>query len=511
MATIAAEFSHARRSDWSLPVAAYGLFALVGALALHPAALSMAKTWLSSSTYHHGVAVAPLALLMILSRPRIDPATGPAFLFGVIAAVLVWLAGHAAGVALVEQVAFVSLLIAGAGVFFGAAAFRLWAMPLFFLYFMVPFGEALIPFLQQATAHAVVALLNLAGLSATIDGVLIKTSAGLFEIAEACAGLNFLLAALMIAYVYACQALPSVSARLGFLFIAALIALAANFLRVYLLILIADISGMTLAVGPDHLVIGLVFYGAVFFLLFWIGAKMKSPKSLFPEHAPVMARRPWHGKLAVLAFVPVALAAVYARAVIDATPPRGVAEVSAFNAPGWRILPGPQNWTPAIEADRMRVYTYEKSGTRVYVGLAGFTHDRRGAEIVNTQNSAAGGDWRRIAGEENIAYLFGGTRAIPMEIFAGPERRRLLTLTAWWRGDKIYTDPRAFKAAQMKDKLQGRNPPGGIIVIASDYAGEPSEALARIRAFTGEVEPFADWRARHAEIRQAGAIPVSAL
>ncbi|PQA85705.1 exosortase A [Hyphococcus luteus] len=502
---IAADFSHARRSDWSLPVAAYGLFAIVAGLALHPAALSMAKTWLSSSTYHHGVAVAPLALLMILSRPRIDPATGPSFLLGVIAAALVWLAGHAAGVALVEQFAFVSLLIAGAGVFFGAAAFRLWALPLLFLYFMVPFGEILIPFLQQATAGSVVTLLNLVGLSSTIiDGVLIKTPAGLFQIAEACAGLNFLLAALMIAYIYACQVLPSLRARLVFLFIATLIALAANFLRVFVVILIADLSGMALAVGPDHWVIGLVFYGAVFFVLFWIGAKMKKPRDVFPEHAPVMARRPWRGTLAVLAFVPVLLAAFYAKVVVDVTPPTGAAEVSVFNAPGWRILSGPQNWTPAIDADRMRVYTYERNGERVYVGLAGFTHDRRAREIVNTQNSAAGGDWRRIAGEEDVVYLFGESRAVPLEIFAGPQRRRLLTLTAYWRGDEVYTDPLAFKAAQMKDKLKGANPPGGVIVIASDYAGEPSKALNRIRAFTGDVERFSAWRARHSSFQNGG-------
>ena len=49
----------------------------------------------------------------------------------------------------------------------------------------------------------------------------------------------------------------------------------------------------------------------------------------------------------------------------------------------------------------------------------------------------------------------------------------------------------------MRDKLEGRNPPGGIIMIASDYAGEPSTALARIRTFTGDVESLADWLARN--------------
>lgn len=502
MATLAADFSHARRSDWSVPVAGYGFFALASAFVLHPAALSMAQTWLSSSTYHHGAVVAPLALLMIVTRPRIDPATSPGFLFGVLAASLLWLAGHAAGVALVEQVAYVSLLIAGAGVFFGAAAFRLWALPLLFLYFMVPFGEVLIPVLQKATAEAVVALLGLAGLPAAIDGVLIQTEAGLFEIAEACAGLNFLLAALMIACVYACQSLPSFRLRIAFLAAASLVALLANFLRVFLLILIADLSGMRLAVGADHFIIGLVFYGVVFLVLFWIGERMKGPRGVGADHAPIAARRSWHGKVAALAFVPVLAVSVYARAVVDRTPPMGSAQAAPLSAPGWRILEGPSNWAPAIDADRMRVSTYDRSGERVYVALAAFSHDRLGREIVNTQNAAAGKGWTRIDGEKEVVYLFGASRAVPFEIYAGPEGRRLMTLTAWWRGGEIYTNPLAFKAAQMKDKLQGRNPSGGVMVIASDYAGEPEDALKRIRDFTSDAERFAVWRARNGGARQ---------
>jgi len=109
---------------------------------------------------------------------------------------------------------------------------------------------------------------------------------------------------------------------------------------------------------------------------------------------------------------------------------------------------------------------------------------------------AAGGDWRRIATMRDVVYLFGDAKPLPLEIFAGPRGRRLLTLTAYWRGEEFHTSPLSFKFAQKNDKLHGRNPPGGIIVIASDYAGEPDEALARIRKYTTELEQFSTWRAR---------------
>ncbi|WP_375202711.1 exosortase A [Hyphococcus sp.] len=498
MAMLAADFSSARRSDWSLPVATFGVYLAVCVFALHPTALSMAQTWLSSSSYHHGVAVAPLALLMILTRPRIDPATGPLSLVAITGAAALWLAGRAAGVALVEQFAFVTLLIAGAWAMFGSGAAKLWALPLLFLYFMVPFGEVLIPFLQALTANAVTGLLNLFGVSAVIDGTLIRTDAGLFEIAEACAGLNFLLAALMVACVYASQTLHRFKTRIAFIVIAAAVALVANFLRAFLMILIATLSNMRYAVGPDHLLLGLLLYAAVFGVLFWIGAKMRRPQGLGLEQAPVHARRAWRFSIALAALLPVVAASAYAAYVIDSgatvSPPP---KLSSLSATGWRMLPAPQNWTPAINADRTETVTYDRNGDRVYVSTALFNKDRTGREIINSRNTAADGDdWRKIADRQEVVYLFGDSKEIPMEILAGPDRRRLLVAMAYWRGDDVYTSKLAFKWAQMKDKLNGVNPPGGIIIVAADYAGDPADALARIRAFTNDVERFADWRAR---------------
>lgn len=498
MAMLAADFSVARRSDWSLPVAVYGVYLAVCAVALHPTALAMAKTWFSSSSYHHGVAVAPLAIWMILTRPRIDPATGPLGLVAIAGAAALWLMGRAAGVALVEQFAFVTLLIAGAWTLFGSGAAKLWVLPLLFLYFMVPFGEVLIPFLQMLTANAVAGLLNLIGMAAAIDGTLIRTSAGLFEIAKACAGLNFLLAALMVACVYASQTLHDFGTRIAFIAIAAAVALLANFLRAFLLILIATLSDMRFALGPDHLILGLVLYAVVFLVLFWIGELMKKPHGVGPEHAPVRARRAWRLSVALAAFLPIAAMSAYAAIVFDfgvalPSPPRDI----SLNAPGWRILPAPENWGPAINADTMKTVTFEKRGARVYVSVSYVAKDRPGKEIVNVLNTPADGvDWRKIADRKEVIYLFGESKEIPLEILAGSDRRRLLVATAYWRRDKVYTNKLSFKWAQMKDKLQGLNPPGGIIMIASDYASDPTEALARIRAYTSDVESFSDWQAR---------------
>ena len=66
--------------------------------------------------------------------------------------------------------------------------------PLSYMLFLVPFGDELIPALQTITARLTVALTHLSGIKADIDGVFINTPVGLFEVAEACSGVKFLIA-----------------------------------------------------------------------------------------------------------------------------------------------------------------------------------------------------------------------------------------------------------------------------------------------------------------------------
>ncbi|WP_425409082.1 exosortase A [Hyphococcus sp.] len=499
MAAFVSEISTARRSAWTLPILSYVLFAAACIALLHPTALQMAMTWLQSSSHHHGLVVAPLALWMILSRPRIAPSTHALSLIGVFLASILWLAGRAAGAAIVEQMAFVSLLIAGAGVIFGAEALKRWAAPLLFLFFMVPVGAVLVPYLQQATAHTVVALLSVTGMDVGIDGIFIETPAGLFEIAEACAGLNFLLAAMMIAGFYACQFLRTNKTRAAFFIIAGIIALAANFIRVFLLILIATITQMRVAVGPDHFVIGLVFYAVVLVILISIGEKMRGRERAIADRAPSMTIRPWRPVTAAAALAPLAAASIYAVCVVNSSDqPAAPSEISPFSAAGWRILPGPDNWRPPLSADRVTTQTYESGAGRVYTATAYFTHDRQGAEIVTYQNRAWDSEhWRRIGRAEQMVYLFGKAQMTPLDLIAGAEGRRLAAITAYWRGDEVFLDRNKMKLAQMLGKLRGENPPGGVIILTAAYRSDPAEAMDVIRPFTHQLEEFSAWRARN--------------
>ena len=429
--------------------------------------------------------------------PSLDGARLPGFVI-LLGGALFWIIGQAATVALISQLAMVTILIGGVGVIFGGGALRSWAYPLAFAYFMVPFGESIVPALQMLTAKIIVGLLAAFAMPVSIDGFLIHTKAGAFEVAEACAGLRFLIAATMIAAIFAYTAFQSWRKRLLFLGFAVLLALLANGLRAFLMVLVATLTEKSWAVGPDHLLAGWALYALIFAILIFIGRHYADQQSAAPQTRKIASVK-GASIYSVAAALIVTGAAMFNTAVVSRPVDKPApANLTLFSAPGWRILPPPENWRPELaQADRTVQATYDQDGVRVYLSVGYFTHDRDGAEIVNRENRAWNGDdWRHIGSADAVIYQFGGSEKRELDILSGPQRRRLAVLKTYWVGDRAYSDAWRAKRAQMFAKLRGANPPGGVIFLAAGYQHDPSEAINTLRAFTNSTEPLDAWLQR---------------
>ena len=158
------------------------------------------QTWDASTAYNHCFLIIPIALFLLWDR-RVDligitarpmPA---ALLFG-LPLMLAWLVAERLGIMEGRQliaVGFVELL------FLAILGKRLWwAMsgPLLYLFFLVPFGEFLTPQLQDVTTWFIRKGVDIVGIPAYIDGYIIEIPQGTFFVAEACAGLRFLIASI---------------------------------------------------------------------------------------------------------------------------------------------------------------------------------------------------------------------------------------------------------------------------------------------------------------------------
>lgn len=146
-----------------------------------------------------------------------------------------------------------------------------------FLLCAVPVGEELIPALQEITAAAIIGTLNLLDITAIRQGMLIRTEPGDFLVAEACAGLRFLVGMVVSGILFAHLLLRTRWKQALLLAACVIVPILANLIRAVSVVLIGVSSDMTLATGFDHLVYGWGLFAVIFAALFFVTLKAAEP------------------------------------------------------------------------------------------------------------------------------------------------------------------------------------------------------------------------------------------
>ena len=491
---------------WTTALIGFAFFILTVLIAHDHVFVTLVKMWSTSSAFHHGFLVAPLSVWMIAANTRRTQTQPrpymPAALIFVLAN-LAWLAGVAASVQLVEQLSFVAMLIAGFVGVFGKSLGKENAFPLGFLFFMVPFGSLLLAPMQTMAAEVVVALLNIVGTGARLDGVMITTAAGRFEVAEACAGLQFLMAAIMAAALVAHLAFENWRKKILFIAGAIVIGIIANWVRAFVIVLIATKSDMAFGTGNEHFIMGWVFYGVLMIALVGMGKKF-ADKVIPTQQYPSPTNNPSYGsKPASLFLMATALVLsstiIYGRLVVEATPAVSTPGVLPFfNAPGWRLSAPSTNWRPAFaHADRVVHASYISEAEQVFVSNAYFKYDRKGGEIGGYDSEAGQfGEWRRVRTIKATVMSEGRVETTRVHVLEHPSGVRIAATRLFWLGGAQYNSPMKLKADLASQKLRGVKNPGGVIYLAAPIKHSETAAINDIRSFLLYREPLSEWRDR---------------
>jgi exosortase A len=231
----------------------------------------MARQWWNSSTCNHILLIPPiLAWLVRLRWPelaRLRPRAWWPGLAWLGAGLLAWGLGTAASINLLAQLGAVMLIQAAVAVLLGPRVAAGLLFPLAYMVFLVPFGEEIVPPLQDVTARMAVALTQASGVPASITGVFIDTPVGLFEVAEACSGVKFLIAMIALGTLVAHLCFRSWKRRAVFMAACAVVPVLANGVRAWGTIYIAQSRGVEFAAGFDHIVYGWFFFALVMTVL----------------------------------------------------------------------------------------------------------------------------------------------------------------------------------------------------------------------------------------------------
>jgi exosortase A len=491
--------------DWGAPLVLIGLAAIVFAVAFHRDIAGAVRVWIDSTAYNHCFLVPALIAYLLWERraafatllPR--PCWWPLLLIPPVSAV--WLLAAVLDLQEGRQFALVAMFQLVLLAVLGPRVVRTLLAPVLFLFFLVPSGGFLVPWLQNVTAHITVIGLQALHIPVYSDGYMIDIPEGTFEIAEACAGLRFLIASIVFGCFFAVVMYRSFFRRAVFIALSVAVPIGANGLRALGIVLLAHIEGSAAAVEADHVLYGWLFFSLVILALIAIGVSFtdKGERAIPAPQGPVRAVSAWR-------FAPPAVAAILLAVSGPAYAARlaGLYPAAAFSASAapevsspWRLLPGAPAWRPLVEgADREFIEGFEEPGSGVvirYVGL--YRLAAIGNRLTRSENRIADGNqWQLVQRGRAQVTLNGERAAVASDIITRGGRRRLVWSFFVVDG-KVVSGLLQAKLLQARAVLLRQAPLAALVAVSASMDDPDNPADKQLRDFLAASQPLAEYLA----------------
>jgi EpsI family protein len=389
---------------------------LVVGLLLAPTLVSLRLAWIDTDalTYTHGYLICAVCLWLLVRTAR-EPASpiAPDLRFAVplVALSLCWLLALRAGIELLHQVLFPAIVLTALCAATGFCnGVRQWFACAYF-YFAVPVWTIGTGILQGLSTIAVKIMLRLTGIPAHVDGNVVQIPEGMFEIAGGCSGIHYFIVSLALAAIYGEIHRDSLKVRLRLLVLAAVLAMVANWIRIYVVIVAGHLTNMQhYFVRVDHYVFGWALYAVAMGVFFWLasrapvggGREIESPPFAFP----------WPRRAAATGVV-LAFAATAVGPALGMLSPVRAADVPARSLlaaeAGWEgpaTASGP--WRPDYpRSDRSELAEYRRDGVVVSAFVAEYDSQRQGKELVGFENSLLAGLAGEVVERRNASGAYG--------------------------------------------------------------------------------------------------------
>jgi len=450
--------SAARSQRTAFAVLGLGLLGL--GLLFNAEIIAAVHVWMVSTAYNHCFLVIPIAAYLAWDRRAVlrglTPAPLPAAALAGLPVGLFWLLSERLGIMEGRQLAamtFVELLVI---VVLGWRFFRALAGPLLYLYFLVPFGEFLVPKLQDVTTLFTVWGLSLFHIPFYSDGYTIDIPEGSFVIAEACAGLRFLVASVAFGCLYALLMYRSPLRRLLFIAVSVVVPIIANGFRAVGIIALGHYLGSAEAAATDHVLYGWIFFSLVILLLTALGLPFRQDNE---RHDSPGSRPRSPGPVSVSA----ALAGAIAMTAVAAIGPATAAQLNRMAAivPQAELPAPPTGSTcivqpaPVADAGMPLVEHLSCGGMPVTLQVASFSPHVTSAPVLAEYRRLAS-----LAGAENVDTAWlpipdAGSRLWQLVTTAEPAH---VTAVSLWVNGKPGAGGFALRVRQAWNSILGGAP-----------------------------------------------------
>jgi exosortase A len=481
-------------SLWRLVIASVVIAAIVLSTIFRDTTWSMITTWRNSS-YSHGYAILPLSLYLIYAvRRRFDSVEvrpNPWALVLLAGLGFAWFVADLAAVQFVKQGALVGMVPTLVWLMSGTRVVRVILFPLLFLFFAVPMGEVLVPWLQDFSAAFAVKLLDLVGIPVLLERRLILVPSGAWEVAEACSGLRFLTASVVVGCFYAYVVYRSWTRRIAFVVASVAVPILANGMRVFGIIVLGYLSNNRLAAGVDHLVYGWIFFGLVIFVLFaagWHWRELRTgglaelhPPSALPDHSSVRRGLLWGAAGVAL----VVVAPLSARLVNADSGDVAVAISAPSVLPPW--TPSRSDigaWRPrSVEVTSELKQTYTSGDRPVYLYLAYYAGGQGGRKLVSSSNAISGSRGWWDGGTRTRTAVVDGDSISVYETVLRSQEGSLLVWSWYWVDGKFTDNPYHAKFLRVRARLFGGPQASAFLAVGANCASDRTDAGSALQDF----------------------------
>lgn len=486
---------------WRGPALAYLAYVILLLLAYRETATTMVGIWWRSETFAHAFVVPPIVLWLVWRKraelARIEPVPVPWLALALALLAGLWWLGDLVSVNAVTQLALTAMLVAGVPVLLGWQVARTLMFPLAFLFFAVPIGEFMTPVLMHYTADFTVFALRLTGIPIYREGQQFVIPSGTWSVIDECSGIRYLMASFMVGTLFAYLNYRRLRRRLVFMGFSIVVPIVANWLRAYLIVMLAHLSGNKLATGVDHILYGWVFFGIVIMAMFFIGARWAEPDlpsaPQQPQATGGSASGQWSKLWLTLGAAVIAVGFVQLPRlqpqVQGASAKAPVMQLPDRLAAGWSADPREiSSWRPIFVEPALEIQrTYSAAAGRIGVHVAYYRNESETSKLVSSVNVLVPmrhSEWNQLAtgsisSPSPAGSIAWRTADLGSNVGAvNPERQQLRVWRVYWIGDRLVAGDTYAKLLQLWQRLR-REPDDGaeIMLIAASASKDDADRL----------------------------------
>jgi len=489
---------------WRLALTFIGIAAVIFGIIFWSDIRGAVRVWIASTAYNHCFLILPLVGFLLWERRVViaavspHPSFWPLVLMPVLSAL--WLIAAVLDIQEGRQLLVVTMFEVVLLVALGPRLFWLLLAPLLFLFFLVPSGAFLVPSLQKITADISVAGLHALGIPVFSDGFMIEIPEGTFEVAEACAGLRFLIASAVFGCFFAVVMYRSFPRRAVFIILSIAVPILANGLRALGIIVLAHLEGSAAAVEADHILYGWFFFTVVIMILIAIGMLFAQK---IDRSAPVVSagwsKSPtWRFATAIPAAALLALGGPAYAARLDAlyqVHPLPPPQTPVVSAP-WHLVPDADvDWRPAVVgADREFVEVFQKPGSDLVTRYVALYRMRVVGNLLTRTGNRVADDIRwHIVGYGRAETILAGaqTAVTRTEIVRGQHHR--LVWSFYVLDGRMAVGLMEAKLLQARAVLLGRAPLAAFVAVSASMDDTSNPAESQLARFLAASQPFPEY------------------